>query len=54
MNVNKLKEKITLHPIMSLLFMIGITIVLSGILAALGVQATSRRISLTSLQYNTY
>ncbi len=54
MNVNKLKEKITLHPIMSLLFMIGITIVLSGILAALGVQATSRRISLTSLEYNTY
>ncbi len=54
MNVNKIKEKITLHPIMSLLFMIGVTIVLSGIFRALGIEATSRRISTTSLEYNTY
>ncbi len=54
MNVNKIKEKLTLHPIMSLLIMIGITIVLSGILSALGVQATSRIISTSSLEYNTY
>lgn len=54
MNVNKLKEKITLHPIMTILIMIAITIVLSGILAALGIQATSRKISITSLEYNTY
>ncbi len=52
MNVNKLKEKITLHPIMTLLMMIGFTIVLSGILHALGVQATSRSISTSSLEYN--
>ncbi len=54
MNVNKIKEKLTLHPIMSLLMMIGITIVLSGIMSILGIQATSRRISTTSLEYNTY
>lgn len=54
MNVNKLKQKITLHPIMTIIIMIGVTIVLSGILSALSVQATSRRISTTSLEYNTY
>lgn len=54
MNVNKLKEKITLHPIMAILLMIGGTIVLSGILALIGVQATSKTISTTSLEYNTY
>ncbi len=54
MNVNKLKEKITLHPIMTLLFMIGFTILLSGILSGLGIQATSRRISTSSLEYNTF
>lgn len=54
MNVNKLKEKITLHPIMTILIMIGVIIILSGILSALGIQATSRRISTASLEYNTY
>ena len=54
MNVNKIKEKLTLHPIMSLLMMIGITIVLSGIMSILGIQASSRQISTTSLEYNTY
>lgn len=54
MNVNKLKEKITLHPIMTLLIMIGVTIVLSGVLSLLGVQVTSKKISPTSLEYNTY
>lgn len=54
MNVKKIKEKITLHPIMTILIMIGITIILSGILSALGIQATSRKISTSSLEYNTY
>lgn len=54
MNVNKLKEKITLHPIMTLLIMIAVTIILSGILSAIGIQATSRKISTSSLEYNTY
>lgn len=54
MKVNKLKEKITLHPIMTILIMIGLTILLSGILEALGIQATSKTISTTSLEYNTY
>ena len=54
MNVTKLKEKITLHPIMTLLIMIAITIIASGVLSALGIQATSRRISTSSLEYNTY
>ena len=54
MNVNKLKEKMSLHPIMTIIIMIGMVIVLSGILAMLGVQATSKKISTTSLEYNTY
>lgn len=54
MNVNKLKEKITLHPIMTIIMMIALTIIVSGILSALGIQATSRRISTSSLEYNTY
>lgn len=54
MNVTKLKEKITLHPIMTILILIAITIIASGILSALGIQATSRRISTSSLEYNTY
>lgn len=54
MNVNKLKEKVTLHPIMTILFMIAITIVVSEILSSLGIQATSRKISTSSLEYNTY
>lgn len=54
MNVNKLKEKITLHPIMTIIIMIGVTILLSGILSALGLQVTARKISTTSLEYNTY
>ncbi len=54
MNVNKLKEKITLHPIMAILIMIFLTIIFSGILSALGIQATSRKISVTTLEYNTY
>ena len=54
MNVKKIKEKVTLHPIMTILMMIGITVLLSGILATIGVQATSKKISTATLEYNTY
>ncbi len=54
MNVNKLKEKMTLHPIMTIMIMICFVIVLSGILSFLGIQATSRKISTSSLEYNIY
>lgn len=53
MNVSKLKEKITLHPIMTILIIVGLTIFLSWILSLLGVQATARKISTTSLEYKT-
>ncbi len=54
MNVNKLKEKMTLHPIMTILILIGATIIISGILSVLGIQVTSKKISTTSLEYNTF
>jgi aminobenzoyl-glutamate transport protein len=53
MNIKKIKAKITLHPIMSILFMTGFIIVLSSILSLLGIQATSKTISTTSLEYKT-
>ncbi len=52
MNVNKLKEKITLHPIMAILILVGMTILISGILAFFNIQGTIRKISPTSLEYN--
>lgn len=54
MNISKLKEKMTLHPIMALLILIGVAIILSGILSTIGIQTTSRKISTSSLEYNTY
>lgn len=54
MNTKKIKEKVTLHPIMTFIIMITLVILLSGLLNALGIQATSRRISTSSLEYNTY
>lgn len=54
MKINKIKTKVAMHPIMTIIFLIGVTIILSGILSALGLQATSKRISATSLEYNTY
>lgn len=51
--MSKMKEKITLHPIMTILILIAATIFLSGILSLLGFQATDRKISATSLEYTT-
>ncbi len=53
MKVNKLKEKITLHPIMTLLLASSIIFLLSGILSIFGVQATTKVISKTTFEYNT-
>lgn len=53
MKINKIKEKITLHPIMTILILIASTIILSGIFSVLGIQTTIRTISPTSLEYNT-
>lgn len=52
MKVSKLKEKITLHPIMTLLLMSGIVFLISGILSLFGIQATTKIISKTTFEYN--
>ncbi len=53
MKKSKFKEKLTLHPIMSLVLLITIVILLSGILSLFGVQVTQRKVSPTSLEYTT-
>lgn len=53
MKVSNLKEKMTLHPIMTLILLIGITILVSGILTLLGVQAVQYKINPNSLEYST-
>ncbi|MBQ6687021.1 MAG: AbgT family transporter [Bacilli bacterium] len=49
----KLKEKMTLHPIMTMLIMIIITIVISGFLALLETQVAYSKINVNSLDYIT-
>jgi len=49
----KLKEKMTLHPIMTLIIMIGITIVLSGFLSLLETQVAYNKINASTLDYIT-
>ncbi len=49
----KLKEKMTLHPIMTLIIMIIITIVLSGFLALLETQVAYNKINASTLDYIT-
>jgi len=51
MNIKKIKQKITLHPIMTILILIGAIIILSFVLSLFGVQATIRKVSTTSLEY---
>lgn len=53
MKVNKIKQKITLHPIMTILIISGLIIILSGILSLFGVEATVKKISTSSLEYKT-
>ena len=53
MKVSNLKDKMTLHPIMTLIMLIGLTIVISGILTLMGVQSVQYKINPNSLEYST-
>ena len=50
-NRRKFHEKMTLHPIMTLLFLIGLTILASGILSFIGAQATYNKVDPNLLEY---
>ena len=52
MKLSKIKKHITLHPIMTLILLIGLTIILSGFLSLLGVQALQYKINANSLEYS--
>jgi len=49
--MNKLKKKITVHPIMTFLILIGATIILSGILNLLDFESEIYSINQTTLEY---
>ena len=49
---NKFHEKMTLHPIMTLLILCGITILLSGILSFFGAQVTYNKVDPNILEYS--
>ncbi len=48
----KLKNKLTLHPIMTYLIFVGIIIVISGILSFIGIASTTYKINVNTLEYN--
>ena len=47
----KLKSKLTLHPIMTYLILVGIIIVISGILSFIGIASTTYKINANTLEY---
>ncbi|MEG0794477.1 MAG: AbgT family transporter, partial [Bacilli bacterium] len=49
----KIKEKISLHPVMLLLILSLVTIVISGVLSWFNVQATYNQMSLVTHEYQT-
>lgn len=51
MKINKIKEKITLHPLMTILVMIAFISVISTILYFFDFQATIKKVNPTSLEY---
>ena len=51
MEIKKIKEKMTLHPIMSILILIGITIFLSGLFTLLGIQVNYNKVNPNTLKY---
>lgn len=51
MEMKKIKEKMTLHPVMAIMFLILITIILSGILSLLGFEATYNKVDPNTLKY---
>ena len=46
-----LRERMTLHPLMTMLILIFVTILLSGFLSLLGVQVTYDKINADMLEY---
>jgi aminobenzoyl-glutamate transport protein len=50
--MSKLSEKIKLHPIMTFLILIVLTIILSGILSALGLEATYKKVNIVTGSYD--
>ena len=53
MKVTKLKDKMTLHPIMTLLLLSSVTILLSSFLSVMGFQAIQYKINQNTLEYST-
>ena len=52
-NKKKIREKVTLHPIMTIMILIGITILLSGFFALFGIQANYNKVNPNTLTYTT-
>ena len=48
----KLKDKLTLHPIMTYLILVGIIIVVSGILSFIGIAQATYKINANTLEYS--
>lgn len=53
MKISNLKNKMTLHPIMTLIFFIGLTIIVSGFLSLIGIQAVEYKINPNSFEFST-
>ena len=53
MEMKKIKEKMTLHPIMTIMILIALTIVISGIFTLFGVQVTYNKVNVNTLKYST-
>lgn len=53
MEMKKIKEKMTLHPIMTIMILIALTIVISGIFTLFGVQVTYNKVNANTLKYST-
>lgn len=51
MEMKKIKEKMTLHPVMAIIFLIFVTIVLSGLFSLLGFQVTYNQVNPNTLKY---
>ena len=50
-NKKKLREKVVLHPIMTIIMLIAVTILLSGLFALLGIQANYNKVNPNTLSY---
>ena len=53
MEMKKIKEKMTLHPIMTIMILIALTIVISGLFTLFGVQVTYNKVNANTLKYST-